>query len=534
MIKALFAAEFDLVKGCVITASYPKTSDSEFHELASYMIPDGVHKIKQDKFFFRIGNIRFIPGQVHTYHFDYEWKQLLKSQNQILSYQDENVIKIRGEKESEWLDINLFNANIQVISHDFVSITLNPDLIYGIKGKFTQDYYMACLKNKKDSTIKRGSLIRSIAICATDLLFLGICDLKIEKCLEEYFEQVGLDHWVNDADTNPQIIEQILENGFNEVSNDLAYYKFSHSLLDYSSKELGNLYPKRAYGLTINASLLNLFEKFNMKVRILYRALLQQKRIIFLCHECSNQEKQIGDNMYFNVCNLVLSLCFLVSPLNIIQNIQGYKSLLDKGWEQSNSWISIVSNPIFEYRKEWWDILIDVNAGKIIESKTEQSLFINNETDIDFFQNLINLIQVSHINELQVRSILQKYTSSIIGNLPQTIHFKGYRKMKIKELFNEQQYSQLLNILTIFKLQKSMEDVELLQIYENLLDCLKTENQFKEFFKLFTESNYDLNTFGIGTMCQEVVVQEKCREFLKLIEKWDKQLMKKINLFFLI
>ncbi|CAD8197919.1 unnamed protein product [Paramecium octaurelia] len=534
MIKALFAAEFDLVKGCVITASYPDTGDSGFHELASYMIPDGVHKIKQDKFFFRIGNVRFIPGQVQTYHFDYQWKPLLQSSNQTLSYSDDNVLKIRGEKESEWLDINLFNAQVHVISHDFVSITLNPDLIYGIKGKFTQDYYLACLRNKKDATIKRGSLIRSVAVCSSDLLFLGICDQKIQKCLENYFEQVGLDHWVNDADSNPQAIEKILEKGFNDLSGELAYYKFSHSLLDYSSKELGNLYPKRADGLTINASLLDLFEKFNMKVRILYRALLQQKRIIFLCHECSNQEKQIGDNMYSNVCNLVLSLCFLVSPLNIIQNIQGYKSLLDKGWEQQNSWISIVSNPIFEYRKEWWDILCDVNAGKIIESKTEQSLFINNENDIDFFQNLINLIQVSHINELQVRSILQKYTSSIIGNLPQTLQFKGYRRMKIKELFNEQQYAQLLNILAMMKLQKSMEDIELLQMYETLLDCLKTEHQFKEFFKLFTESNYDLNTLGIGTMCSDILVQEKCREFLKLLEKWDKQLMKKINLFFVI
>ncbi|CAD8122773.1 unnamed protein product [Paramecium sonneborni] len=534
MIKALFAAEFDLVKGCVITACYPPINHQGFHELASYMIPDGVHKIQQDKFFFRIGNIRFIPGQVYTYHFDYRWNQLLQSSIQTLSYSDENVIKIRGEKESEWLDINLINAQVQVISHDFVSITLNPDLIYGIKGKFTQDYYLTCLKNKKDVTIKRGSLIRSISICTSDLLFLGICNLKIEKYLEEYFLQVGLDHWINDVDTNSETIQKILEKGFNELSSDLTYYKFSHSLLDYSFKDLGNLYPKRAYSLTTNASLLNLFKMLDMKIRILYRALLQQQRIIFLCHEYNNQEKYIGDDMYFNVCNLVLSLCFLVSPLNIIYNIQGYKSLLDKGWEQQNSWISIVSNPIFEYRKEWWDILIDINSGKIIESKKEQSLFINNQTDIDFFQNLINLIQVSHINEFQIRSILQKYTSSIIENLPQTLLFKGYRKMKIKNLLNEQQYAQILNILAIIKLQKTMKDQELFQMYVNLLDCLKTELQFKEFFKLFTESNYELNTFGIGTMCQDVLVQEKCREFLKLIEKWDKQLMQQINLFLVI
>lgn len=34
------------------------------------------------------------------------------------------------------------------------------------------------------------------------------------------------------------------------------------------------------------------------------------------------------------------------------------------------------------------------------------------------------------------------------------------------------------------KLQKSMEDLELLQMYESLIDCLNSTMIFKEFFKV--------------------------------------------------
>lgn len=43
------------------------------------MIPDGVHKIKMDKFFFKTHSIKFIEGDVITYHWEDEWIPLFKS-----------------------------------------------------------------------------------------------------------------------------------------------------------------------------------------------------------------------------------------------------------------------------------------------------------------------------------------------------------------------------------------------------------------------------------------------------------------------
>lgn len=45
---------------------------------------------------------------------------------------------------------------------------------------------------------------------------------------------------------------------------------------------------------------------------------------------------------------MACSLQFLVYPMNIREHIQGYKSLMDPYWDKKNSWITIVSNPIFE------------------------------------------------------------------------------------------------------------------------------------------------------------------------------------------
>ena len=58
---------------------------------------------------------------------------------------------------------------------------------------------------------------------------------------------------------------------------------------------------------------------------------------------------------------------------------------MDPDWDSQTNWISIVSNPIFEYRKEWWDLFVDINTQKIIESNPQQSLYVNNEQDVDFF-----------------------------------------------------------------------------------------------------------------------------------------------------
>ncbi len=52
MINYVFVAEFDILKGCMIRASYPEINFNDT-VLSSYMIPDGSHKLEWDTTYFR-------------------------------------------------------------------------------------------------------------------------------------------------------------------------------------------------------------------------------------------------------------------------------------------------------------------------------------------------------------------------------------------------------------------------------------------------------------------------------------------------
>jgi len=53
MISIIYIYIYKLI-GCVITGKYPQNDPSNDNLLSSYMIPDGVHKITSDYFFFRM------------------------------------------------------------------------------------------------------------------------------------------------------------------------------------------------------------------------------------------------------------------------------------------------------------------------------------------------------------------------------------------------------------------------------------------------------------------------------------------------
>lgn len=183
MINAIFASEFDLQKGCLIKAHYPQNILYNENLLASYMIPDGVHKIDQDYYFFKMKTIIpdehwmvFNDRQVCTYKYnlDYgQWDNYFESQQQTLHYEDGKFV-IRNEEQSMTLNC----AEMRVYSQDFVSFNQDVGVLFREKDLPLESltcnsmmYYFCMITNKKDQSIKRGSLIRSIAVTSYDLHF---------------------------------------------------------------------------------------------------------------------------------------------------------------------------------------------------------------------------------------------------------------------------------------------------------------------------------------------------------------------------
>lgn len=54
LISLKVSSLFNIIKGCIIKGSYPLHLEEESY-IASSMIPDGVHKVSKDRFFFKTG-----------------------------------------------------------------------------------------------------------------------------------------------------------------------------------------------------------------------------------------------------------------------------------------------------------------------------------------------------------------------------------------------------------------------------------------------------------------------------------------------
>jgi len=134
---------------------------------------------------------------------------------------------------------------------------------------------------------------------------------------------------------------------------------------------------------------------------VLINALLTQKRVLFLGHL-----KPSGE-----VANFVLAACALGS-CGILRgysercfpytNLAGLDDLL-----KVPGFIAGVTNPAFEEHPQWWDVLFNINSGKVTISPNiertppiENKLFINTEKeaistsfDKEFMNDIMSLIQ---------------------------------------------------------------------------------------------------------------------------------------------
>jgi hypothetical protein len=97
---------------------------------------------------------------------------------------------------------------------------------------------------------------------------------------------------------------------------------------------------------------------FKDGVMTIYDALLSDKKILFVGDSNTSCEK---------LCNYVFSCLDLVPDcLGILKRIHPYKNLYDMDFLKSNNSIYAVTNPIFKNKTDSWDIMCEVDTGKII------------------------------------------------------------------------------------------------------------------------------------------------------------------------
>jgi hypothetical protein len=132
-----------------------------------------------------------------------------------------------------------------------------------------------------------------------------------------------------------------------------------------------------------DASVVGLFKRFREQTMVIYSALLAEKRVIFLGHGLPARD----------VCNCVVSACLLVSPplLGTLNRAFPYANLTQleflEVWRdcerkepraaahhpaQVPGVVAGVTNPIFEQRQDWWDVLCNLQTGAVTRSPAYQ------------------------------------------------------------------------------------------------------------------------------------------------------------------
>ena len=645
MINYVFASEFDILKGSLIRSYYPPCIPY-FNEclLASYMIPDGAHKHQYDINFFKyslpnskLNSIYFILKEsnpnIQLVKFNKKserWENFfnehsnIKFSNTLILFKsncffvkkfedDKNFYKIEIHKDIQMVKLN--DTFCSFYTKEGISLGINfespkfADLVYNYCSEFEKNlnynndnnyskgiqneeikeekncFFYNIIKNKKDSSIKRGSLIRSLAICSNE------CNIFHEfEELIKYFLDIFTDFPIDDK--NDKILDDLLQNMFKTINLTISeikqakILKISEKPMNYTSfllekgkakffkkvkllnNETTNIeFSQSLYKNYLNVSLLDFVKKFGERTIIIYNAILRESKILFIGHETSN----------FELCSLVACCSFLVYPLNISNKIFGYQHLLDLNFLNYNGYIAGVSNPLFYSKQDWWDICCDVNSGNIIENnqrinkkipeKDDFSKLLN--IDYEFIQEVLKKIKEGSLDEYQIREVFYNFTQNWIDlfvnssnvldyekdnkNLLEALqirtnlfkktkffnNFKKYNDNLREELLERfgNKYIHLHKALTIYFEKNTLDNYNLIFLYNNFVDCL--ENTSKENVKFFIElllaKKKSCEGISVGLFSQ---IEEVVKKNLKLFEIFEnieegKLMLSKFNFYIL-
>ena len=120
----------------------------------------------------------------------------------------------------------------------------------------------------------------------------------------------------------------------------------------YRSREYSAVHRSRRRR---RASVLMLLSKFGKQTMKIMNAVLQERRVLFLAKMAPTKE----------VCDLVLSAC--CPCRRHIWDAAGvsYANLNDLDWLEVKGYIAGVTNPVFEGNSNWWDLLCNLDTGKV-------------------------------------------------------------------------------------------------------------------------------------------------------------------------
>jgi hypothetical protein len=338
---------------------------------------------------------------------------------------DQDLALIEKLFEGENVEI-MTNRTDDIISHQVFSD------VNTIINSEKEIYFLCFLETKLDKATKRGAILKSIAIGTTKLINLNSFKPLAKFLLEESFKI----HTFNiREDEKMSLLKKSIETGY-KIFNSIPPMYFGTSINHYERAihsylaandyfylkneknfeiELGG--GKISIDLAIQdyeekifpSSIIELIKTFKENTMIIYDAILSDKKILF-----------VGDN--YTSCErlaiFVFSTMAMVTPLSvgIIKRIHPYKNLYDMEFLKSSNCIYAVTNPIFKSKNDAWDVMCEVDSGKISVSENYKKYLstINRDTDHFFIKELLFKIKNEFISEYEVGKYFKSYTFHLL------------------------------------------------------------------------------------------------------------------------
>ena len=239
------------------------------------------------------------------------------------------------------------------------------------------------VSNRRDATVRRGAQVKALAICSRHrfihvwkpMLLLGIDRM--------YSLSTGLGEYSEPPERQCQQLYDALKSlqvsslpAVSELQRQAHRLMLAQGLAQKELTHVGHVQwpPGSSSHIPLrvplcqqqqelaDTSVSDLLRRFKSGVLCLFNALLHRKRVLFLGHA---QPAEV-------VCLAVLSSPLLVSPPleDVLERCYPYTTLNNLDFLETEGFIAGSTNPIFESHPEWWDVLCDIDTGKVVVSGT--------------------------------------------------------------------------------------------------------------------------------------------------------------------
>lgn len=562
LVDFVILAEFDIDSGSTVRHQFPSAIPNYAEDyLANMMLPEGLHNRSSD----------------FTYIF--------------LNRNDKQI------DEQDWNKIAL--PPITTVSNSSGD-TEAKFFLYGIN----------LVKTQRDEKARRGASVKAICIFSR-YHFIESLKKPLEIALDAYFHVPSVDilaklfHSLNAVDLTllprPTILEHSLMRRGVGVSPQFLGGRalehqpqnWNHALdiklsfdapIEGEAAVADSSSPHAVSPMSISVPLFRcpdevgdiniskLVKTFGEGTMRIYNAILRQKRVLFVGYNHASND----------VAQMVFSAVALVSPVipNIIRRAFSYANLTDLTFLDVKGFIAGVTNPMFQQKETWWDLLcvLDLPNGKgsIVSSEDKGSrMFDDNlggssssrnrggghsdngednahlRNDSRFFATIVAGMAANY-GEEWIRQKFLDLTSSIVSQaqdqpsllystrlsdkVRKQLESNVYRVAQIKRtpelqhmpphpwIWSEtpcEGYELRMHVRRLQCEGTLAVSTEVEPMFTDLLQVLQTETDAQALLSMLPESEGGLWCIAVGLFCQSPIVRMSAVKILSVIRQYE-------------